>query len=76
MKPFYQKLITLPTQSVIFHNEEKPHFTVPWHFHPEIEILYVLKSSGICYIGDGIQPFRRGDKHNRRKFSSLVEKRQ
>lgn len=61
MKPFFQKLVTLPTQSVIFYNEEKPHFTVPWHFHPEIEILYVVKSSGICYTGDGIHRFTEGE---------------
>ena len=61
MKPFYQKLVTLPTQSVIFYNEEKPHFNVPWHFHPEIEILYVVESSGICYIGDGIHRFTEGE---------------
>ncbi|MDQ1297084.1 MAG: AraC family transcriptional regulator [Bacteroidota bacterium] len=61
MKPFYQKLVTLPAQSVIFYNEEKPHFTVPWHFHPEIEILCVIKGSGICYSGDGIHPFTEGE---------------
>jgi AraC-like DNA-binding protein/mannose-6-phosphate isomerase-like protein (cupin superfamily) len=61
LKPFYQKLVASPTQSVIFYNEEKPHFTVPWHFHPEIEILYVIESSGICYIGDGIHRFTEGE---------------
>ncbi|MCX6335609.1 MAG: AraC family transcriptional regulator [Bacteroidia bacterium] len=61
MKPFYQKLVTSPTQSVIFYDEEKPHFTVPWHFHPEIEILYVVRSSGICYTGDGIHRFTEGE---------------
>lgn len=61
MKPFYQKLAALPTQSVILYNEEKPHFTVPWHFHPEIEILCVVKSSGICYVGDAIHSFTEGE---------------
>ncbi|MEI6050283.1 MAG: AraC family transcriptional regulator [Bacteroidota bacterium] len=61
MKPFYQKLAVAPTQSVIFYNEEKPHFTVPWHYHPEIEILYVVKSSGLCYVGDGIHRFNEGE---------------
>ena len=61
MKPFYQKLVTSPAQSVIFYNEEKPHFTVPWHFHPEIEILCVIKGSGICYSGDGIHAFTEGE---------------
>lgn len=61
MKPIYQKLVASPTQSIIFFNEEKPHFTIPWHFHPEIEILYVVKSSGISYIGDGIDGFTEGE---------------
>lgn len=61
MNPFYQKLVTPPSQSVIIFDEEKPHFTVPWHFHPEIEILYVVKSSGTSYIGDCINSFNAGD---------------
>ncbi len=60
MKPFYQKLVPSPDQSVIFFDEEKPHFTVPWHFHPEIEILYVCKSTGTSYIGDSINHFKNG----------------
>ena len=61
MKPFFQKLASLPTQSVIVYDEEIPHFTVPWHFHPEIEILYVVKSSGTSYVGDGIHRFMEGE---------------
>jgi AraC-like DNA-binding protein len=61
MKPIYQKLVALPTESVIFFDEEKPHFTVPWHFHPEIEILCVIKSTGTSYVGDGIHPFKEGE---------------
>jgi AraC-like DNA-binding protein len=61
MKPFYQKLESSPSQSVIFFDEEKPHFTVPWHFHPEIEILFVVKSSGTSYVGDGIRHFTDGE---------------
>lgn len=61
MKPIYQKLVALPTESVIFFDEEKPHFTVPWHFHPEIEILFVIKSSGTSYVGDGIHRFTEGE---------------
>jgi AraC-like DNA-binding protein len=61
MKPFFQKLATLPTESVIFFDEERPHFTVPWHFHPEIEILFVVKSSGTSYVGDGIHRFTEGE---------------
>lgn len=61
MKPFFQKLAVSPTDSVIFMDEEKPHFSVPWHFHPEIEILYVVKSSGTSYFGDSIHRFSEGE---------------
>lgn len=61
MKPFYQKLATAPAQSIIFLDEEIPHFTVPWHFHPEIEILLVIKSTGTTYIGDDISRFNEGE---------------
>ena len=61
MKPFYQKLVTQPENSVIFIDEGIPHFTVPWHFHPEIEILFVIKSVGTVYIGDGINRFTEGE---------------
>lgn len=61
MKPFYQKLVSLPLQSVIFYDEEVPHFSVPWHFHPEMEILLVVRSSGMCYVGDGIHRFAEGE---------------
>jgi len=61
MKPFYQKLVPQPENSVLFIDEEIPHFTVPWHFHPEIEILLVVKSIGTVYVGDGINRFTEGE---------------
>ncbi len=38
-----------------------PHFTYPWHFHSEIEIVYVIKSYGSRFIGDSFEKFREGD---------------
>ena len=61
MKPFYQKLIPASEQSFIFNEEELPCFVVPWHYHPEIEVLMVLKSTGVCYVGNSIKTFSAGD---------------
>jgi len=61
MKPIYQKLLPSSEQSFIFYEEELPHFIVPWHYHPEIEILLVVKSTGTSYIGDSIKTFGPGD---------------
>ncbi len=61
MKPIFQKLEKPTNKSILFIDEEIPHFIVPWHYHPEIEILYVVKSTGTSYIGDGINNFCEGE---------------
>jgi AraC-like DNA-binding protein len=37
------------------------HFTFPWHFHDEMEIVYVLKSRGTRFIADSMERFAEGD---------------
>jgi AraC-like DNA-binding protein len=37
------------------------HFTFPWHYHKEFELLYVLKSYGKRYVGDSAEDFTDGD---------------
>lgn len=41
--------------------QKKPHFTYPWHFHSEFEILYVIHGSGTSFVADTIEPFESGD---------------
>lgn len=38
-----------------------PHIEVPWHYHPEFELIYIEKSKGILIVGDCIENFRDGD---------------
>jgi quercetin dioxygenase-like cupin family protein len=38
-----------------------PHFTYPWHFHSEYEILYVIEGTGTSFVADNIEPFSSGD---------------
>ena len=40
---------------------ERPHFTYPWHFHPEYEILYIIEGSGTRFVADSIEEFESGD---------------
>lgn len=37
------------------------HFTYPWHFHSQYEIIYVKESTGLCFVGDCIEKFSGGD---------------
>lgn len=41
--------------------DDFPHFTYPWHFHSEFEIVYVLKSSGKRFVADSVELFSEGD---------------
>jgi AraC-like DNA-binding protein/mannose-6-phosphate isomerase-like protein (cupin superfamily) len=40
---------------------EMPHFTYPWHYHPEYEILFVIEGSGTSFVADSIEEFQSGD---------------
>jgi AraC-like DNA-binding protein len=36
-------------------------FVVPWHFHPEIEIMLITKGNGTRFVGDSIESFEPVD---------------
>lgn len=38
-----------------------PFFDKYWHFHPEYQLVVILKGKGTRYIGDHIKPFKEGD---------------
>jgi AraC-like DNA-binding protein len=41
--------------------DDIPHFTYPWHYHSEFEIVYVIKSTGRRFVADSVEPFQDGD---------------
>lgn len=45
--------------SVTHHIE--PHFLKVWHYHPELELVLSLKSTGTRFVGDSIKKFEAGD---------------
>ncbi len=44
----------------ITHNSY-PHFLRIWHYHTELELVLIEKSTGTRFIGDSIQKFRAGE---------------
>lgn len=38
-----------------------PHFGTVWHYHPEIELHYLIKGEGVRFIGDHIGNFHKDD---------------
>jgi AraC-like DNA-binding protein len=61
MKPIFEKINKPEDQSFYLEEVVKPYFSDLWHFHPEIEILYVREGFGIKYVGESINTFYPGD---------------
>jgi AraC-like DNA-binding protein len=48
-------------ESFLVRAYDLPRFTVPWHFHPEIELTLILEGAGDRCVGDDLEPFEPGD---------------
>lgn len=42
-------------------DNEHPNFLKIWHYHPELELVHVKKSTGKRFIGDSIDRFEEGE---------------
>lgn len=38
-----------------------PHFLKVWHYHPEIELVSIERSTGLRFVGDNVEKFEPGD---------------
>ena len=61
MKPLYQDLPFPIYSHIHYYIEDLPHFIVPWHYHPAIEIMYITRGIGTRFVGDCIEQYEEGD---------------
>lgn len=64
MKPGYEKIIDHPNASFtarMVERDKRPRLRQAWHFHPEIEICYTVKSEGQRFVGNQIDDYVKGD---------------
>jgi AraC-like DNA-binding protein len=61
MEILYQQLSKESEYCINLLEVELPMFVVPWHYHPEVEIIYIEKSNGLRFVGDHSEPFEEGD---------------
>lgn len=40
---------------------EYPYFLKTWHYHPELELVAIIKSEGTCFVGDSIEKFEENN---------------
>lgn len=54
--------LPFPVDSHIhYYIEDLPHFIVPWHYHPAIEIMYIISGTGTRFVGDHLEGYVEGD---------------
>jgi AraC-like DNA-binding protein len=58
---FYEKLSLESEYNINFIEADVPCLDVPWHYHPETEIIYIEKSTGSRFVGDHSEAFDEGD---------------
>lgn len=61
MNPHLLKVLPNPNHSFSIRQDAVPYFYNRWHFHPEVELLHVQKGTGIQFMGDAIQQFKKDD---------------
>ncbi len=52
---------TLENHSFNLVHNRYPHFLKIWHHHPELELVYVVESTGTRFVGDSIEKFEAGN---------------
>lgn len=60
-KPLFQKINLTVNKSFNILKVDRPYFIVPWHFHPEVEIMLIMKGTGTRFIADSIEEFEPYD---------------
>lgn len=61
MRALFQNLPFAKESYINFYEEKLPRFSVPWHFHPEAEIMHITQGSGTRFVGDHIDGYECGD---------------
>lgn len=61
MKALFQELPFEDDRYFNVYKEDLPHFIVPWHYHPSIEIMFIVSGTGTRLVGDHIETYEEGD---------------
>ncbi len=61
MNLIIERLYKDAKSSFVLQKDVYSHYPTPWHYHPEFELVLVLKSTGDKIIGDHMSSFSDGD---------------
>jgi AraC-like DNA-binding protein len=60
MKPAFRKLMTPVSHSFVVKTDDVP-LKNPWHYHPEVELLYFHECFCNMFVGDAVERVKDGD---------------
>lgn len=49
------------TAAITVRDVNRSHFSYPWHYHPETELILIVQGGGLGYVADSIHAFDAGD---------------
>lgn len=61
MKPCYKPILSQSNLFEVVIQESKRDFDYPWHYHPELELTYILGGGGVRYVGNSMENFYNDD---------------
>ena len=60
MRPQLLKITSGPSISFSAREDAKPYVSNNWHYHPEVELIHVIKGEGTLFAGDTTIRFNAG----------------
>ena len=57
----YEAVLRDPAASFLWRDFTHTLMKVNWHYHPEVEINYIIRGSGMRFVGDAIESFHAGE---------------
>ncbi len=60
-RPLLERVPLTRLASFTIREFKRASFKNPWHQHPEMELTWILKGSGVSYVGDSVEPFHAVD---------------
>jgi AraC-like DNA-binding protein len=61
MKAHFHKVPVSSRSSFTIRHDVRPNFGTIWHYHPELELHYVVRGEGVRFIGDNVANFSAGE---------------
>lgn len=61
MKAHFHKVPGSTRSAFTIRHDVKPNFGTIWHYHPELELHYVIRGEGVRFVGDNVANFSAGE---------------